>query len=263
MRLTAPRVVAGLSPRRRVAAVAVAVLAAALVAPWVADRLRGGPADAPPPDRPGPVLLVSGYGGGTGSLQRLADRIRATGRRATVVTPPGDGTGDLRGQADELDRAVAAASASGAPSVDLVGYSAGGVVARLWVQEHDGPARARRIVTLGSPHGGARIAAAGAAAVPGACPAACQQLAPGSRLLAELASPVPTPPAWLSVWTADDRTVTPPESARLPGAVNVELQSICPTARPGHGGLPTDPTATRLVLAALGPAPLATPTPGC
>jgi hypothetical protein len=257
----------GLSPRRRAVVLAAALLAAAtaaaLAVPWVADRTGGGRGGVADPARPGPVLLVPGYGGGTGSLEALAGRIRAAGRAATVVPPPGDGTGDLRAQAAALDRAVAAKLAGGAPSVDLVGFSAGGVVARVWAQEHDGPARARRIVTLGSPHHGARIAAAGAVAVPGACPAACQQLAPGSRLLADLDSPVPTPPAWLSLWTVDDETVTPPESARLPGAVNVALQAVCPTARPGHGGLPRDPTVTRIVLDALGAAPLAAPAPGC
>jgi len=252
-----------LSPRRRWVLAAVAVLAAALVAlgaaPRLADRLAGGDAGR---DRPGAVLLVPGYGGGTGALRQLADQIRASGRPATVVVPPGDGTGDLRAQAAALDRAVSGALADGAGWVDIVGYSAGGVVARVWAQERDGATRARRIVTLGSPHAGARIAAAGAA-VPGACPTACQQLAPGSALLAGLDSPVPDPPGWLSVWTADDETVTPPDSARLPGAVNVELQDVCPAARPGHGGLPTDPTVTRLVLAALGPDPLAAPAPGC
>jgi hypothetical protein len=256
----------GLSPRRRAVVLTAALLAALVVAalavPWLADRF-GGPGGVADPARPGPVLLVPGYGGGTGSLEVLADRIRAAGRPATVVPPPGDGTGDLRAQAAELDRAVAAELSGGAPSVDLVGFSAGGVVVRVWAQEHDGPARARRIVTLGSPHHGAGLAAAGAAAVPGACPPACQQLAPGSRLLAELDSPVPTPPGWLSLWTVDDGTVTPPESARLPGAVNVELQAVCPTARPGHGGLPRDPTVTRIVLDALGGAPLRAPQPGC
>lgn len=246
--------------------VAVLVLVAGLVAAFVvtrvADRVQAGRGD---PERPGPVLLVPGYGGGTGALEALADRIRATGRRATVVPPPGDGTGDLRAQAAGLERAVddALTAGAGAGSVDIIGYSAGGVVARVWAQEYDGQRRARRIVTLGSPHGGARIAAVGAAAVPGACPTACQQLAPGSSLLAGLPSPVPHPPAWLSVWTADDRTVTPPDSARLPGAIDVRLQDVCPTARTGHGGLPTDPTVTRLVLDALGPAPLAAPAPGC
>jgi hypothetical protein len=262
---------AGLSPRRRALLLAVVLLVIALLAalavPRLLDRLGGEPAGLADPDRPGPVVLVPGYGGGAGSLQQLAERIRATGRTATMLELPGDGTGDLREQAAALDGAVAGALAGalagGAGSVDLVGFSAGGVVVRVWVQEYAGPARARRIVTLGSPHHGAGIAGAGAALLPGACPAACQQLAPGSRLLAGLASPVPTPPAWLSVWTADDQIVTPPESARLPGAVNVELQSVCPTARPGHGGLPTDPTVTRLVLAALGPEPLTEPAPGC
>jgi hypothetical protein len=45
--------------------------------------------------------------------------------------------------------------------------------------------------------------------------------------------------------------------------VNVVLQSVCPTTRTGHGGLPTDPTVTRLVLDALGPRPLTEPAPGC
>jgi triacylglycerol lipase len=243
-----------MSPRRRTLFVAVAVLAALVVAVLAVPRLVDRP-----PDRPGLVLLVPGYGGGTGSLTGLAERIRAAGRDAVVVRMPGNGTGDLRQQAEALDRAV---SETAAP-VDLVGFSAGGVVVRLWVQERGGEDRARRVVTLGSPHQGARIAGSAASVLPGACPTACQQLVPGSRLLSELASPVPNPPDWLSVWTADDQTVTPPEAAHLPGAVNVELQSVCPTARPGHGGLPTDPTVTRLVLEALGPAPLASPDPGC
>jgi triacylglycerol lipase len=64
---------------------------------------------------------------------------------------------------------------------------------------------------------------------------------------------------WLSVWTADDETVVPPQSARLAGAVNVEVQSICPDARVAHGQLPTDPLVTGLVLRALGVAPLSEP----
>jgi triacylglycerol lipase len=84
---------------------------------------------------------------------------------------------------------------------------------------------------------------------------------PGSRLLAGLAAPVPTPPRWLSVWTVQDRTVTPPESARLDGAVNIPVQSICPDRGLDHGDLPTDGFVTSLVLGALGPGPIAPPDP--
>jgi len=253
----------GLSPRRRTLLIsAVLVFAVSVtVSGWLVLG-RDRPRQVPDQGVPGPVLLVPGYGGGTGGVNVLAERIRATGREAVVVTLPGDGTGDLREQADVLNAYVGEAIQRGAPSVDVIGYSAGGVVARMWVQEHDGARKARRIVTLGSPHHGANLAAAGAAAVPGACPVACQQLAPGSRLLAGLDTPVAKPPAWLSLWTVQDQTVTPPDSARLDGAVNVALQATCPDLRLDHSGLPGDPFVTKVVLAAIGAAPINPPTPG-
>jgi hypothetical protein len=74
---------------------------------------------------------------------------------------------------------------------------------------------------------------------------------PGSDLLDGLAE-APAGPAWVSVWTAQDETVTPPESARLSGAVDVEVQQICPDARVTHGQLPRDPLVIGLVSRALG-----------
>jgi hypothetical protein len=234
---------------------------ATVVVAWAGVRAIAGRSGgaAPAQDRPGPVMLVPGYGGGTGGLSVLADRIRAAGGRATVVELPGDGTGDLRQQARVLDHAVTGALRAGAPSVDVIGYSAGGVTARLWAHDYDGTRKARRIITLGSPHHGAEIATAGEAFAPGVCPLACQQLVPGSALLSTLGDTAPRRPAWMSIWTALDRTVTPPDSARLDGAVNVSLQSVCPDARADHGDLPTDPVVTGIVLRALGPAPLRAP----
>jgi triacylglycerol lipase len=133
--------------------------------------------------------------------------------------------------------------------------------AGLWAEEHAGQTKARRIVTLGSPHHGARIAAAGAAAVPGACPVACQQLAPFSALLSALKGAVPRPPEWMSVWTEQDQTLTPPKSARLDGAVNVDIQASCPGRPVSHGELPGDDYVTTLVLDAIGPASIEPPAP--
>ena len=73
-----------------------------------------------------------GYGGGTAGLEVMARALRREGRDVTVVRLAGDGTGDLK-------RAGRACSSepvrrTGSPSVDVVGYSAGGVTVRLWVR---------------------------------------------------------------------------------------------------------------------------------
>ncbi len=260
----APGGLGSLSPRRRVLVAGIALLAAAAVVIAFVALVTGGsagPSGYPPQDRPGPVLLVPGYGGQTSSLSVLAARIRATGREATVVSMPDHGTGSLNVDASVLNDAVSQALRGGAPSVDVIGYSAGGVVALLWAREDDGSGKARRVITLGSPYHGASIAAGAAGFVPGACPTACQQLVPGSSLLAGLdASPAPARPRWMSLWTTDDHVVTPPASARLPGAINVPIQSICPAQRISHEQLPTNPVVTAIVLQAIGPGPLRAPT---
>ncbi|HZB49548.1 MAG TPA: lipase [Mycobacteriales bacterium] len=249
--------------RRLLLGVVAAVLVGALVAVVlvVTGRDRGFPAGPVPQNRPGPVLLVPGYGGATGAVEILAGRLRAVGRDARVVPLPGDGTGDLAQQAGALDAAVEAAlDRTGAPSVDVVGYSAGGVVARIWAA-NGGAAVARRIVTLGSPHHGTGLAALGGSLAPESCPQACRQLVPGSDLLTRLnADETPDGPLWVSVWTTVDEVVTPPDSARLQGALDIPVQSVCGRSRVGHGQLPTDPVVQGLVLAALGVTPPAAPT---
>ncbi len=240
-----------MSGRRRAALVGLlAVVALVALGLLLVARAGGGV----PQDEPGPVLLVPGYGGDTASLEPLAAALRASGRQARVV-PVGDGTGDLRDQAEQVARAADDAVAAGAPSVDVVGYSAGGVVARVWVADLGGGEQARRVVTLGSPHHGTTVASLGALLATGACPKACRQLAEGSDLLAGLPE-APRGPVWTSVWTVDDEVVTPPDSAVLAGAVDVELQSVCPDARVAHGSLTRDPLAVGTVLTALGVPPL-------
>jgi triacylglycerol lipase len=137
-------------------------------------------------------------------------------------------------------------------------------VARLWVRDHGGAGKARRVITLGSPHHGTDIAALAGSALPGACPTACRQLSPTSGLLAALNAGDETPvgPTWVSVWTTRDDTVVPPESASLAGALDLTVQSVCPSDAVNHGGLPTDPGVQSIVLAVLASGPPTAP-PAC
>jgi triacylglycerol esterase/lipase EstA (alpha/beta hydrolase family) len=252
-------VLRALTPARRrfVGGLLALVLAAVVVAggAFAVRALQGdGPAVVPvAQDAQPPVLLVPGYGGATSDLEPLATALRAQGRTATIVHLAGDGTGDLEVQAGVLQDAVHAALRGGAHSVDVVGYSAGGVTARLWLRAYDGGSVARRIVTLGSPHHGSDLASLASDIAPDSCPVACRQLATDSDLLRSLDSGDETPPgpAWVSIWSTDDRVSTPPDTAVLRGALDVSVQSVCPGRQVTHGQLPTDPAVIAMVLGEL------------
>jgi triacylglycerol lipase len=230
-------VLAGLSPaRRRLVVGVLALVVAAALALTTAVLLRPDDEAAEPAAQE--------------ALESLAERLRTEGRDATVVALPGNGTGDLRESAATLDREVTAALArTGADTVDVVGYSAGGLIARLWVAD-GGADTARRVLTLGSPHHGTQLADLAGEVAPQRCPVGCQQMATDSELLAQLNGDDETPvgPTWVSIWTTQDETITPPDSSRLDGAVNLPVQSVCAEARINHGQLPRVPLVQEMVV---------------
>jgi triacylglycerol lipase len=243
---------ASLSPRRRLLVAAATVLAVAatvaglLVALW--------PDRQPTPGRVVPVVLVHGYDGTPASFDVLSSRLRAAGRQVVVVRLPDRGTGDIEVSAGVVAHAV---DGTGASTVDLVGYSAGGIVVRAYLGQPGVAVHVRHVVLLGSPNHGAELASLAALLGPRLCPGACAELVPGSELLARLNQLVhgrefPAGPDVTSVWTALDRTVTPPTSAVLAGARNVRVQDVCADSRVDHGGLVRDPLTLGLALRALG-----------
>jgi len=197
------------------------------------------------------VVLVSGYGGTGDDTEPLSEALRADGRDVAVFPPVGDNTGDLEDQARILGEFIDAESSSvegrDPRSVDVIGFSAGGVVARLWASDIDGAAKARRILTIAAPHHGTRLA--GLADLGGFCEGACAQLVPGSALLERLNGGDETPPGpeWITIWSESDRTVSPVQTANLEGSLGFAVQSVCPEAQTGHLQLPGSP----VVLAAL------------
>jgi len=257
-----------MSPARRrlllIAGVLVLV-AATVVAVVVVRQVAGQSVDPVAQDQQGPVLVVPGYGGSTDSVEPVIAALEQDGRDATVVQLAGDGTGDLRTQAQALaDAAEAAVTRTGAESVDVVGYSAGGVIARLWVRDFGGASVARRVVTLGSPHHGTDVAGIAGDITPDSCPTGCQQLSPNSELIRRLNAGDETPvgPVFVSVWTLFDEVVTPPETSRLDGALNLTVQGVCSGSQVQHGGLPEEPAVAAILDSTLGVAAPSAPD-GC
>ena len=240
-----------LSPRRRLLVVAAALVVVAVAGVAVALRLAG------PPERGAgtapaatPVVLVPGYGGTPASLSVLERRLRTPLRPVVVADLPDRGTGEMDASLRALGRTVAA---TGARRVDLVGYSAGGIVVRAWLRQAGNATRARHVVLLGTPNHGAELATLAGTVDPSSCVATCADLVAGSSFLARLNAGDETPPgpAYVSLWTQRDETVTPPDSALLQGAVNVRVQDVCADAAFGHGGLVRDPLALGLVVRAV------------
>jgi triacylglycerol esterase/lipase EstA (alpha/beta hydrolase family) len=258
-------VLASLSPARRrlvLLVVLAALLAVVVAVSLVVVRATGGGVRPAAQDEPGPVLLVSGYGGSTRSLLPMRSALHRAGRDVVVVPPVGGGTGDITVQAEALERrAEAAMQRYGAASVDVVGYSAGGVVARSWVRDHGGASTGRRVMSVGSPQHGTTVAEL-AVGLAGRCPTACEQLAPDSTLLRSLNAHDETPqgPSFVSVWSTSDDVVVPASSARLRGALDLTVQSVCPDDRSRHGDLPSDPVVQALLVSALGRGAPAVPT---
>lgn len=92
--------------------------------------------------------------------------------------------------------------------IDLVGLSMGGIVSRYYVQRLEGIKRVQRLITIGSPHYGTRMAYF--LPLPG-----CLQMRPGSLFLQDLNHDVEMLEQikFTSIWTPYDFIIVPAASA--------------------------------------------------
>ena len=266
-----------------------AVMAAAAAA---ADQGPCTPPASPPPPRPTGrrlLVLVGGLGSSSrdaavadldaGALgYRAADVFQFSYRGGTTAeTPyePADTLGGIEVAGARL-AALLARLARAHPDrpLDIVAHSLGGLVVRAalaFPPPGAAPVPAT-VVTLGTPHGRADLAAmarlatatlAGrlmgegmaAAGGPVAASRSVADLAPGSTVLSKLAAAAPPgPPTRIVAVGARTDLVVPPPAARWPGmpSTTVDVAFQGPTA---HGDLPGSPAAAREVALALGGAP--------
>lgn len=187
-----------------------------------------------------PVLLVCGPEDRRTAWTFL--RLFLANRGWSWVHPVGLTTDEagLAGLAEQVARHVAALeAASGAPNIDVVAHGTGGLAVAWFAKHQDGAGHIRRLITLGTPWRGTRMAVFSR-------DGSVDELLPGAPALDDL-QPAPVPV--IAVWSEDDPAVVPSRSAVPEGADSVQLEAA------GHRELFLSARGFRAVLAALEPAP--------
>lgn len=179
------------------------------------------------------VLLVHGFACNRGRWNGWMRRLRAQG--VAFVAPslePAFGTIDA--YADAIEAGVQQLQAHTGRMPVLCAHSMGGLALRAWWRRYGAGREAPRVITLGSPHQGTRMAALGLGAN-------AAQMRRGGAWLAAL----PQLPEVDAFWTPCDQVVNPAETAIPPGARAHRLDGV------GHMGLVHSDAAWQVLQQAL------------
>ena len=180
------------------------------------------------PTRRTPLLLIHGYQCNRGFWFWLRRKLEAAGWTvATHSLEPvfADIDSYAPGIARRIDEVLAA---TGAPQLILVGHSMGGLAGRAYLRRY-GKAKVARMITLGTPHQGTRLARLGLGAN-------ARQMRLGSPWLSELAAGDVLPQDSVSIYSCHDNYVYPQQAAaRLDGAAHVAIGGV------GHIGMALSP----------------------
>jgi triacylglycerol esterase/lipase EstA (alpha/beta hydrolase family) len=230
----------------------------------------------PAANHPLPVVLVHGlFGNMTNSWQALSPLLTNHGYTVFALTygltegTRFGGRAPVETSAQELgvfvDRVLAA---TGAPQVDIVGHSLGGLMPRYYLKALGGAAKVHTLVGLAPVNHGTTldgiVSLAGklginARGVPIPDCQSCDELVVGSRFLTALnaGGDVVGGVEYTVIATRFDELVTPYESAFLqgPGVNNITLQDHCDHDFSEHLAVIYDPIALHFVLGALDRAP--------
>ena len=165
------------------------------------------------------VLLVHGFACNRGRWNGWMKKLRAQGV-AFVAPSLEPAFGSIEAYADEIEAGVQQLKASTGRMPVLCAHSMGGLALRAWWRKHGAGHEVPRVITLGSPHAGTRMAAL-------AQGRNAAQMRRGSAWLDQL-------PGFADVdcfWTPCDQVVNPAETAILPGSRAHRLEGV------GHMGL--------------------------
>ncbi len=187
-----------------------------------------------------PVLLIHGIDDTAAVFRQMDASLREHGWSVHCLNlVPNNGNTGLDKLAEQLASYVESKFAPG-ESIDLVGFSMGGLVSRYYVQRLGGIERVKRFITIASPHSGTWTAFL--RGNPGS-----RQMRPASSFLADLNSDLPLLNyiRFTSIWTPLDLMILPAKSSVLTVGRSIKMKV------PAHQLMVSDERVLRLVFRTL------------
>lgn len=169
---------------------------------------------------PRPIIVLHGYAMNRANFLPLAFRMSRVGL-GPIVGFEYWTLGRTAAAARQLAWFVEHVQAvTGAPQVDIIGHSMGGVVARYFVALGGGDGAVHRLITIGSPHGGTDVSRIGIGH-------ANRELFIGSKLVTRLAAaPKPIVTRLTTILSHGDALVPAAQQAEIPGAERIVFDDL-------------------------------------
>jgi triacylglycerol lipase len=182
------------------------------------------------------TILVPGWLDNVRTLGRLRTFLEVAGHKAVICSPqPSDGSAPIERLAEQLHDYIEGGFGKDEP-INLFGFSMGGLIGRVYLQNMDGWRRVHKFVTAASPHRGTMTAKL-------ATHQAGLQMRPDSEFIMRLNSDL-TPlqqVRFTSIWSPFDLTIVPANSSVLPVGRARRVWS------PAHGVMMFDTNVMRVI----------------
>lgn len=167
-----------------------------------------------------PTFVVPGWGAPAWHTRWIARELRGHGLTVVELKFPLMGVGDMNDSARKLSGEVErVCDELGIERVNLVGYSMGGTIVRVYLQKSGGAARLGRAVFVGAPMDGVYTGYAALHTTGG------RQVRKGCSFMRDLQDGACRCESrrCLSIYLTHDIIISPSRSAHLPCAYNLEL----------------------------------------